>query len=135
MQRHTSSGLHQQNTRIMEGRPANENDPLLQQSNGNYTKKFLMHSKPQTIPYFILNKFSTMSGRSTSGLIINTSVHIVLLAFTFFVTYISFYKGIVLFSWHPPLMLLGVSKINEIIFATLINYLIAVFLCFCSSLF
>lgn len=38
----------------------------------------------------------------------NVLVHAVLVGLTAFVTYISFYKGVVLFTWHPPLMLLGV---------------------------
>lgn len=37
----------------------------------------------------------------------NVSVHIALIALTSFVTYICFYKGTVLFSWHPTLMLIG----------------------------
>lgn len=38
----------------------------------------------------------------------NIGVHAILAGFTAFVTYLCFYRGIVLFSWHPPLMLLGV---------------------------
>lgn len=38
----------------------------------------------------------------------NVLVHALLVGLTAFVTYISFYKGVVLFTWHPPLMLLGV---------------------------
>lgn len=39
----------------------------------------------------------------------NIIVHILIFGFTGFVTYVSFAKGVVLFSWHPPLMLIGVS--------------------------
>lgn len=39
----------------------------------------------------------------------NVSIHVALSGLTCFVTYICFYKGIVLFSWHPTLMLIGVS--------------------------
>ncbi|KAJ6646071.1 putative transmembrane reductase [Pseudolycoriella hygida] len=37
----------------------------------------------------------------------NVTVHAALSAVTCFVTYICFYKGMVLFSWHPTLMLIG----------------------------
>lgn len=40
----------------------------------------------------------------------NVSIHVALSGLTCFVTYICFYKGIVLFSWHPTLMLTGVSN-------------------------
>lgn len=48
-------------------------------------------------------------GRLALRYVPNVAVHALLVGFTAYVTYISFYKGVVLFSWHPPLMLLGVS--------------------------
>lgn len=43
----------------------------------------------------------------------NIIVHILMLGLTIFVTWVSFGDGVVLFAWHPTLMIIGVSRMKN----------------------
>lgn len=58
----------------------------------------------------INNRVNETSSRST--MTIGVAVRLITFSIIGVITYFAFVKGITLFSWHPPLMLVGVSDIK-----------------------